>query len=67
MNVKTGVVELVEIVKKVSIGFDKEVKKEKKAIFEQDCYYITALNMKNARKKANKMVLDFLKNRKNEH
>lgn len=40
------------------IGFDKEVVKNKKAIHEEGCFYITAINDKNAMRKAQKCIND---------
>ncbi len=55
-NPMTGEVKKLVVEKKVSIGIDKKAKKEIKATHDSNVIYIQALNMKNAEKKAYKML-----------
>ena len=55
-NISTGGVEKLKVEKKVSIGLDKKVKRETRASHDPNVVYIQALNLKNAKRKAEKLL-----------
>ena len=57
LNTKTGVVELAKFkVDDIVFSDTKDVERKKKVIVNESCLYVTALNIKNAKKKFIKMT-----------
>lgn len=55
-NPITGDIKKLEVKKKALIGFDKKVVEQAKATHDPNVVYIQALNLKNAKRKATKML-----------
>lgn len=55
-NMLSGEVREVEVEKKAMIGFDKKIVENKKAMHKAGDFYLTAINLKNAERKAQKAI-----------
>ena len=57
INLKTGAIKEAVITKKVSVGIDMKPVFERKVCVNKDCYYLEALNVRNAKKKFLKKMI----------